>query len=119
MVIRVERRREARERTYQLVNVSRLNREGAPMEQAFGRTLDLSRGGLRVELDREVPPGARVRVDLALRETLICAQAEVRNVTPDEGGFHVGLEFTDLDDGTFNRIDDFLRARAAERPRSA
>jgi hypothetical protein len=118
MVIRVERRREARERTYQLVNVARLNREGVPVEQALGRTLDLSRGGLRVELDHDVPTGARVQVDLALREALVCLQAEVKSVQPEDGAFQVGLEFKEVDDPTFERIDDFLRARVAERTRT-
>src|SRR5688572_24673160 len=117
MVIRVERRREARERTYQLVNVSRLNREGLPSDQSLGRTLDLSRGGLRVELDRDVPAGVRVQVDLALREALVSAEAEVRSVVAEDGAFQVGLEFVGVDDATFERIDDFLRGRAAERTR--
>lgn len=118
MVIRVERRREARERTYQLVNVARLNREGVPTEQALGRTLDLSRRGLRVELDHDVPAGSRVQVDLALREALISVQAEVKNVQTDDGAFQVGLEFQSADDLTVERIDDFLRARMAERTRT-
>lgn len=115
MVIQIERRREPRERTYQLVNVS-LQGQAEAREQSLGRTLDLSRGGLRVELDRDLPPGTRVQVDLALREALVSAQAEVRSVTPArEGGYRLGLEFVGLDDACGQRIDDFLRNRVAER----
>ncbi len=118
MVIRAERRREPRERTYQLVNVSRLNREGVPVEQVLGRTLDVSRAGARVEVDRELPTGARVRVDMALREELVSTEAEVRHVEPArEGGYHLGVQFLALDDGAFERLDGFLRARAQERGR--
>jgi c-di-GMP-binding flagellar brake protein YcgR len=114
VVIQIERRREPRERTYQLVNVSLPGRAGA-REQSLGRTLDLSRGGLRVELDRDLPPGTRVQVDLALREALVSAQAEVRCVTPAREGYRLGLEFVGLDDACGQRIDDFLRNRVAER----
>lgn len=115
MVIQIERRREPRERTFQLVNVSLVNRAGE-RDQSLGRTLDLSRGGLRVELDHDVSPGTRVQVDLALREALVSAPAEVRSVEPArDGGYLLGLEFVDLDDGCFHRIDDFLRHRMADR----
>ena len=115
MVIQIERRREPRERTYQLVNVSLVGRAGTH-EQSLGRTLDVSRGGLRVELDHDVSPGTRVQVDLALREALVSAPAEVRSVAPCvDGGYRLGLEFVDLDDECFHRIDDFLRNRVAER----
>lgn len=120
MVIRVERRREPRERTYQLVNLSRVNREGVPTEQALGRTLDLSRAGARIEVDHEVAAGTRVRLDLALREVLVSAQAEVRHVEPaHEGGYHVGLEFLEVEGPAAGRLEEFLRARAAERVRGA
>lgn len=115
MVIQIERRREPRERTFQLVNVSLPGRAGA-REQTLGRTLDLSPGGLRVELDRDLPPGTRVQVDLALREALVTGQAEVKSVAPArEGGYRLGLEFVGLDDACARRIDEFLRNRVAER----
>ncbi|MCO5169754.1 MAG: PilZ domain-containing protein [Planctomycetes bacterium] len=118
MVIRVERRREPRERTYQLVNVSPVNAEGLPTEQLLGRTLDLSRGGARVEVPHEVSAGARVRVDLALHEALVSTEAEVRYVgTGDEGEWLLGLEFVGLDDAAAGRIGEFLRARGAARGR--
>lgn len=118
MVIRFERRREPRERTYQLVNVSRVDREGLPVELVPGRTLDLSRDGARLELDQALPEGARVRVDVALREELVSAEAEVRHVEPaPAGGYHVGVHFVDLAGRALERVDAFLRARAYERSR--
>lgn len=115
MVIRVERRREARERAYMLVNVSRVNREGAPTEQELGRTLDLSRGGARVEVKDPLDLGSRVRLDLALRDELLEAQAVVRHVEPgDDGVCRLGLEFIDLHEPFFSRVDSFLRTRSDE-----
>ncbi len=119
MVIRVERRREPRERTYQLASVSRVNREGLPIEQVLGRTLDLSRAGARLEVDQELPAGARVRVDLALREDLVSTEAEVRHVeAAHEGGYQLGVEWVELSDAVFERLDGFLRTRALERGRT-
>jgi hypothetical protein len=115
MVIRVERRREARERAYMLVNVSRVDREGAPTDQELGRTLDLSRGGARVEVAEPIGLGTKVQVDLALRNELLEAQAVVRHLEPGDDGLHrLGLEFIDLQEPFFGRVDTFLRARSDE-----
>lgn len=115
-MIRVERRREPRERTYQLVNVSPVNQEGLRTEQLLGRTLDLSPGGARVEVPHEVASGARVQVDLALNEALVSAEAEVRHAgAGDEGAWLLGLEFVELDDATTRKIAEFLHAREARR----
>ncbi len=59
-----------------------------------GRTLDVSRGGVAVEMFQQMPPGAQITMEIALGEHILQTACEVRYCTAVEGGmFRVGMKF--------------------------
>ena len=98
-----DRRIDTRVDKINLVQVSRFDEEGFRADLATGRTLNISRGGLRLELHHPLPLRSVVSLDLLLAERLVqiegvvvylealnddtcCMGVEFRNVPPDIQG---------------------------------
>lgn len=104
-----ERRREPRVRVLNLVSVDQCDDSGALTELAIGRTLDLSRHGMRLELSRPLPLRSRVRVTVALAERIINLDGQVRHLDEmDDGTCAMGIEFVALPADHAEAIDEFL-----------
>lgn len=81
-------------------------------DETLGRTLDLSRDGLRLELDHALPLRSRVRLHLALGERLLRLDGWVRSSRVREPrGAEVGIEFLGVDPAQRAALDEFLRDR--------
>ncbi len=95
-----DRRIDTRVDKINLVQVSRFDEEGFRADLATGRTLNISRGGLRLELHHPLPLRSKVSLDLqlgtelvqiygsvvyleALDEESCCMGIAFRNVPPD------------------------------------
>ncbi len=98
-----------------LVEISRFDEQGFRADLATGRTLDLSSGGVRLELHHPLPLRSVVGLTLALGNELIQVRGKVVYLEEvDEFRCAMGIEFTDLDDKGVDLLDRF-RAKWAER----
>ncbi len=94
-----ERRQDPRIEKVNLVQLSRFDEEGARADLAIGRTLDLSRGGLRVELLHALPLRSVVTVTLALDDQIVEVTGTVVHLAViDAERCSMGIEFTKLSD---------------------
>ena len=108
-----ERRHEARVRALTLVNVGELDEVGAPRELHTGRTRDLSRDGMRLELDHPLLIGAHLRISLALENQVLELDGHVRSIArDDQGRYQVGVRFGRLDAEAAKALDGYLRLHA-------
>lgn len=62
-----------------------------------GRLLDISKSGMAVILPSRLDEAQRVKIGFFLGKQKVVSKALVRNISPVEGKFRVGLEFVDLD----------------------
>ncbi len=107
-----ERRIDPRIKTLTLVQVSRFDEEGFRADLATGRTLDLSSGGLRLELYHPLPLRSVVGLTLALGNELVQVRGKVVYLEEiDEFRCAMGIEFTDLDDASAALLDSFKAQR--------
>jgi hypothetical protein len=105
-----ERRIEPRIRKINLVQVSRFDEDGFRADLATGRTLNLSPGGLRLELYHALPLRSRVRLDLALGEELINVEGVVVYLEAiDAERCAMGIAFSNLPDSVAQLIERSLR----------
>jgi hypothetical protein len=89
------------------------------VEDAIGRTLDLSHDGMRLELDHCLPLRSLVSLSLALGNQVVYLQGRVRSVTDVNGRTcEMGIEFQDLSAEAYEALDEHLLLRkATELPR--
>lgn len=111
----IDRRKEPRVGSVHLVHVEEYwYPPGANhrTDEAIGRTLDLSRAGLRLELDRPLHPCSRVRLDLALRDALLRLEGRIRWVRETDPGRHeMGIELALPGPEEADALEAFLRLR--------
>lgn len=106
---RDERRRAARVEKLQLVQVTQFDQGGMDGEVATGRTLNLSPGGMRLELTQSLPLRALVSLSVALEDTIVELGGRVvyQEVVDDERTA-VGIAFTGLSVELRDKITTFL-----------
>ncbi len=93
-----ERRSCPRIEKVNLVQVNRFDEEGFRADLTTGRTVNISRTGVRIELYHPVPLGSVVSLNLVLGEHILDVSGTVVYLE-DLGGDRCGLgiEFNDLD----------------------
>jgi hypothetical protein len=90
-----EQRKSRRIRSLHLT--SYVPRKGSEQEYivSIGRTLDVSKGGVKVEVHRELAKGTELDMDIAVEDRLITAKGVVIYVEPLPGGLYgTGIRFT-------------------------
>jgi hypothetical protein len=76
-------------------------RKGGEQEYivSIGRTLDVSGGGVKVEVHRELAKGTELDMDIAIEDRLITAKGVVVYAEPLPGGLYgTGIRFTAISD---------------------
>lgn len=102
-------RREPRLNKMSLVQVSRFDAEGFRDDLTPGRTLDISAGGIRLELHHPLPMGSLVDVSLALDNVILDVSGEVVYVEhQSEDLCTMGISFRDLPEESKEKIETFL-----------
>lgn len=105
-----ERRVEPRIRKINLVQVSRFDEDGFRADLATGRTLNLSTGGLRLELYHALPLRSRVRLDLVLGDDLINVEGVVVYLEAvDAERCAMGIAFSNLPESAARLIERSLQ----------
>lgn len=106
-----ERRRDLRVTSLNLVQVDQSENE-LQTNLAVGRTLNISRGGLRLELKETLPPRALVGLTLALGEHLIEVTGRVCYLDQlDEETYAMGIQFVGVTDEQQALIDELVHER--------
>ncbi len=92
-----------------LVEISRFDERGFRADMAHGRTLDLSYGGLRLELNHPLPLRSVVALTLALGEGLVQVKGKVVYLQQIEGDrCAMGIQFTDLTSRSRRLLDAYV-----------
>jgi c-di-GMP-binding flagellar brake protein YcgR len=97
-----------------LVQISRFDEEGFRADLATGRTLDISPGGVRLELYHPLPLRSTLTLTLALNNQLIEVTGTVVHLEVlDADRCAMGVEFSDLSDEARRVIDAHVAAAGA------
>ncbi|MEM6796366.1 MAG: PilZ domain-containing protein [Acidobacteriota bacterium] len=104
-----ERRVDSRVQKVHLVQVSRVDEEGFRADLATGRTLNISRGGLRLELHHPLPLRSEVGLDLAVGNGLIHVVGTVVYLEAiDDNMCFMGIAFKNLSPDDEARLDSVI-----------
>ena len=110
-----ERRNAPRIEKVHLVQVNRFDEEGFRADLTTGRTLNISRGGVRLELHHPVPLRSVVSLNLVLGEQILDVSGTVvylEDLDGDRCG--MGIEFNELDADGQALLDKFVEQFEAE-----
>ena len=92
-----------------LVQISRFDEEGFRADLATGRTLDISPGGIRLELYHHLPLRTVVALTLALEEDLIDVRGKVVYLEEiDDERCAMGIQFTDISAADRERLEQHV-----------
>ena len=98
-----------------LVQISRFDEEGFRADLATGRTLDISAGGIRLDLHHSLPLRTVVALTLALDDDLIDVRGKVVYLEEiDDERCAMGIQFTDMSDGDRERLDRHVEKESTE-----
>ncbi len=104
-----DRRSTSRVEKVHLVQVNRFDEEGARADLTTGRTLNISRGGVRLELHHPVPLRSVVSLDLILGERILDVEGTLVYLEDLDGQrCGVGIKFKDLHPETEALIEAFV-----------
>ncbi len=93
----------------QLVEVSRFDEKGLRADLATGRTLDISYGGLRLELYHPLPLRSIIGMTLALGEGLVQVQGKVVYLERiEDDRCAMGIQFTDVTPKSRRLLDNHV-----------
>ncbi len=104
-----ERRTSPRIEKVHLVQVNRFDEEGFRADLTTGRTLNISSGGVRLELHNPVPLRSVVSLNLVLGERIIDVSGTVVYLEDLDGErCGMGIEFHEMDSETEALIEEFV-----------
>ena len=92
-----------------LVEISRFDEKGFRADMATGRTLDISYGGLRLELSHPLPLRSVVVLTLALGAGLVQVKGKVVYLEQLDGSLcAMGIQFTDVAPRSRRLLDEHV-----------
>lgn len=104
-----ERRIDNRLDKINLVQVSRFDEEGFRADLKTGRTLNISRGGMRLELYHPLPLRTTVSLNLVLEERILDISGTVVYLEAlDDELSCMGIAFDGLDEETQELLDGYM-----------
>ncbi len=104
-----ERRIDPRIEKVHLVQVNRFDEEGFRADLTTGRTLNISRGGVRLELHHPVPLRSVVSLNLVLGERIVDVSGTVVYLEDLDGErCGMGIEFSELDSEAEALLEEFV-----------
>lgn len=92
-----------------LVSLSHKDTEGRTDMESVGRTLDLSKGGILLELPSALPsPNEEVEITLGIKNNIIRARGRIVHQRQlDNGHFGLGISFVEIDEDDAQVISQF------------
>ncbi|MEM1202298.1 MAG: PilZ domain-containing protein [Acidobacteriota bacterium] len=108
-----DRRIDTRIDRINLVQVSRFDEEGFRADLATGRTINISRGGLRLELHHPLPLRSQIRLDLAVGDEIVHVEGTVAYLEAiDEERCHMGISFDEVAPEVQSLLDQIVTENA-------
>ncbi len=105
-----EERHHPRVKNLSLVQIDRHNEEGLPADLATGRTLDISPGGIRLELHHPLPLRTIVEMSLALDNELVDVRGKVVYLEEiDDERCAMGIQFIDIVEQTRQLLERYVK----------
>lgn len=102
-------RHHPRVKNLSLVQVDRHDEKGLQADLATGRTLDISPGGIRLELHHPLPLRTIVEMSLALDNTLIEVQGKVVYLEEiDDERCAMGVQFIDISEDVRQQLEQYV-----------
>jgi hypothetical protein len=101
-----ERRKCPRVPAEHLVSYTHYDEEGDPDDMGMARTLDLSEGGILLEMTRPARPGSALEIKMVSGEHIIRARGQVaysQLLSPDR--WRVGVSFVEITQGDLVTIE--------------
>jgi hypothetical protein len=100
-----ERREWPRVLAQHLVSYAHFDEQGEPDDVGMARTLDLSEGGILLEMTHPLEDGSTAEIKMVSGEHILRAKGEVVHSTAlPSGRWHVGVRFTEIPDGDLGAI---------------
>jgi len=104
-----ERREDPRVKKIQLVQVTRFDEEGFHADVATGRTLNMSSGGIRLELHHALPLRSVINLGLGLGEEIIEVSGTVVYLEAlDEERCAMGIRFAELSPEQEEKVREYV-----------
>ena len=92
-----------------LVSFTYFNEQGDSEDTGMGRTLDLSTGGIKLEVNRNYPISSEIEINLQIKENIIRARGVVAHVDELKNGkIGIGVRFSKITEHDRDTIQDFL-----------
>ncbi len=105
-----ERRTLSRIDSLNFVSYQYFDSENNVEVEEIGRTLDISLGGIKLEVPLSKVPSSEIKLYIALEEAVINVKGEVAHVDEhDNGCCEVGIRFVEISHGDQVVIEKFLR----------
>lgn len=103
--VREERRKSPRVTALHLVSYTLFDEHGNPDDEGMARTLDLSEGGMLLEVMRPLSEGGSLQIKMVSGDHIVRAQAQVvycQRSSADR--WRVGMRFTEITQGDLGTI---------------
>ena len=111
-----EKRRYPRLDSLNLISYSRLDERELPDDGGIGRTMDLSKGGVTIQIHKPLPIHSALHLDIALEEKLIAVRGRVVHVQKlDEDRYDIGVSFLQIGDEDLKTLQEYFDQTKAKR----
>jgi len=88
--------------------VTSYDTEGEGSVSSLGRTLNISQGGMLVEIGKGIPFQLKVSLNLGFKDDIVKLDGDVVHLKKtDDGSVEIGLEFTSLSE----EQEEFIRSQ--------
>lgn len=80
-----------------LTAIEQFNETGELSEEIMGRTLDVSMGGMKVELKKPLPLLSKITISLGFKDDVIHVEGEIVHLAKNDSGLiDTGIKFENL-----------------------
>ncbi len=103
-----DERRNSRVNSLNFVSYYYVDEEQVEIEE-IGRTLDVSLGGIKLEVPSSKLPSSDISLRIALEEFVINVKGEIAHIESKDNGFSdIGIRFTEISESDLSVIKRFL-----------
>ena len=104
-----ERRKYSRLNSLYLISYVSRDADEQRHNLSMARTLDIGKGGVRVEVYRDVPEGSSMEMEIAIKENIYSVRGKVlHSHGTDSNTWEIGIEFDSINEELSKELDRFL-----------
>lgn len=88
-----------------------VNQSGDTVDEGMGRTLNISEGGILLEVYKPVDIQDTIHLSIGFRGEILDIKGRTLSCRPDEQGmFHAGIEFFGIDERSLQVLKKFIES---------